>query len=78
MNPRTAARAAVAAAPHMRGMLASIGGPKAIVGRLLGFGEAEMAAGVPGWAWFMIGAGAGAVGMYFGKDRVQNLLGARR
>jgi len=65
---------AVAAAPYANRAFSALGGPKGLVGRLLGFGSDELEAGVPGWAWFMIGAGAGAVVMWFGKDRLQGLL----
>lgn len=62
MNPQ-AIQQAVEMAPQAASAIGSIGGPVGFVGRTLGFGADEMEAGVPGWAWFVIGAGIGfAVG----------------
>ena len=35
--------------------------PVKLVGRTVGLGESEMAAGIPGWAWIVLALGAGAV-----------------
>jgi hypothetical protein len=65
---------AIAAAPHIRGAINSIGGPKALVGRFLGFGAPEMEAGVPGWAWLVIGAAAGGIAVWMGREKIEHVL----
>ena len=35
--------------------------PLKLAGRAVGLGEAEMAAGIPSWAWVVVALGAGAV-----------------
>lgn len=35
--------------------------PLKLAGRAVGLGDAEMAAGVPAWAWVVLALGAGAV-----------------
>ena len=35
--------------------------PMKLAGRAIGLGEAEMAVGVPSWAWVVLALGAGAV-----------------
>lgn len=58
MNPQ-AIQQAVAMAPQAANAIGSIGGPVGFVGRAIGLGPDEMSAGVPGWAWFVLGAGLG-------------------
>jgi hypothetical protein len=65
---------AIGAAPQVKGVFDALGGPGAALGRFLGFGQAELRAGVPGWAWFLMGAGAGAVAMWFGKDQIDDYV----
>jgi hypothetical protein len=65
---------AVAAAPHLKNALDAIGGPKAIFGRFVGFGADEMDARVPGWAWVIIGAAAGGVAVWMGRNKIERLL----
>ena len=64
------ASAAEAFAP----MMDRAGGPLGLIGRAVGMGGDELAAGVPKWAWFGIGIMAGAAGMYFVKDRVEAFI----
>lgn len=71
MNP---VEQAIAAAPHMRGAISAIGGPKGLVGRLLGFGADEMEAGVPGWAWLILGAAGGGLGVWYLRERIERLV----
>lgn len=49
--------------------------PAEFAGRLLGFGQAEMRAGVPKWAWFGVGMVAGATFMLLYGDRVRRFVG---
>ena len=63
---RGAAQAAEILGPAMDG----VGGPLGLVGRAVGMGPDEIDAGVPGWAWFGIGAVSGAIAMYFLHDRI--------
>jgi hypothetical protein len=60
MNPQLIQQA-VAMAPNAAGVIGSIGGPVGFVGRAFGLGPDELDAGIPGWAWFVIGAGLGVV-----------------
>lgn len=62
---------AIGAAPQVKGVLDALGGPGAMLGRFAGFGADEWRSGVPGWAWFLMGLGVGAVAMYFGKDKLE-------
>lgn len=63
---RGAAQAAEILGPAMDG----VGGPLGLVGRAVGMGPDEIDAGIPGWAWFGIGAVGGAIAMYFLRDRI--------
>jgi hypothetical protein len=67
-------QSAVAAAPQFRGVLDALGGPAGLVGRLLGFGQDELRSGVPGWAWFVMGAAAGGVAVWLGRRQLERLL----
>lgn len=60
---------AAAAAEAVGPVLDKLGGPKGVVGRAIGMGEAEVKAGIPPWAWFGVGlmVGAGAVWALRGK-----------
>jgi hypothetical protein len=50
------------------------GNPLKIVGRSLGLGDAEMAVGIPTWAWVTLALGAGAfVGIQYGPDLKRKL-----
>jgi hypothetical protein len=51
------------------GIISHMGGPVGIAKTFIGLGELEQEAGVPGWAWFVIGVGAGALGGWFAHDR---------
>jgi hypothetical protein len=61
-------------ANQAQGMLDGMGGPMGFVGRLAGLGTDEMDAGVPGWAWFGIGALAGGVAVYFLHGKIQRVV----
>jgi len=52
------------------------GGPLGLVGRVVGFGEDEIRAGVPRWAWFGIGFVVGGVVMYSLHDKAKALVEA--
>jgi hypothetical protein len=65
---------AIGAAPQVKGIFDALGGPGAMLGRFVGFGQNELRSGVPGWAWFLMGAGAGAVAMWFGKDQIDDYV----
>ncbi len=65
---------AIAAAPHLKSALVAVGGPKAVIGRLVGFGQSEMKVGVPGWAWFIIGAAAGGTVAWLGREKIEKLV----
>ena len=68
---------ALGAAPQVKGVFDALGGPGAVLARFAGFGTDEWRSGVPGWAWFVIGAGLGATAMWFGKERVDEYIGRR-
>jgi hypothetical protein len=65
---------AVAAAPYVKSAVDAIGGPKAILGRLLGFGQDEMDVGVPKWAWFVMGIAAGGVAVWQFRYEIDTFL----
>jgi hypothetical protein len=48
--------------------------PLRLAGRLGGFSETEQAAGVPTWAWVVLGLGVGAAVAVVAAPRVQHLL----
>lgn len=52
----------------------SDGNPLALAGRIVGFGQAEMAAGVPKWAWFLSGAIVGGAAMLIWAPQVRRVL----
>jgi hypothetical protein len=63
MDPRAIQQAA-AMVPQAAKAIGSIGGPVGFVGRAFGFSPDDLEAGIPGWSWFLLGAGVGvAVGM---------------
>jgi len=68
-------RAAGAAAEVLGPAMDDVGGPLGIVGRAVGLGADEIDAGVPGWAWFGIGAVGGAITMYMLHDRLKAFAG---
>ncbi len=48
--------------------------PVKLAGRAIGLGDAEMQAGVPGWAWVLLALGAGAVvGIKYGPALTRRL-----
>jgi len=51
-----------------------LGGPLGIVGRVAGLGEAELDAGIPGWAWFGVGFVVGATAMYAARSHVARFM----
>jgi len=49
------------------GALRSMGDPVGLVYRMAGLGQSEREAGIPGWAWLVVAAGAGiALGAVYG------------
>lgn len=68
---RTARDAGAILGPAMDG----VGGPLGLVGRAVGLGADEIDAGIPGWAWFGMGAVGGAIAMYFLRDRIAAFAG---
>jgi hypothetical protein len=64
----------MAAAPHVRGALDAIGGPRGLMGRAFGFGPDELEAGVPWWAWLLIGGAAGGVAVWFTREKIERLI----
>lgn len=56
------------------GALRQIGDPTGLVYRLVGIGQTEREAGVPGWAWVAVALGTGlALGAVYGpwvKDKI--------
>lgn len=58
MNPH-AIQQAVSMAPQAVKVIGSIGGPMGFVGRVFGLSPDELDAGIPGWSWFLLGAGVG-------------------
>ena len=61
---------AIQYAPHVQRAVGAVGGLRGVAYRVIGFGQAEMEAGVPKWAWFVLGAAVGAVGVWVGKERI--------
>ena len=53
----------------------AVGGVRGALGRVVGLGADEMEAGVPGWAWFLIGVAAGVAAGYLAHDPVKERLG---
>lgn len=45
--------------------------PLSLAGKIVGLGNAEIAAGVPKWAWGVVGATAGVTAMWLWGDRVK-------
>jgi len=70
---RSGIQQAVAAAPQLRSLLESVGGWKGVAGHIVGMGEGEVRAGVPAWAWLLIGAAAGGIGVWLTRDRLEKL-----
>lgn len=76
MNEREV-RAAKDAARAMGDAVNRAGGPIGLVGRTLGFGEAEIRAGIPKWAWFSAGFITGAAASYLLHDRIAAAVSAK-
>jgi hypothetical protein len=57
-------------------VLNEVGGPMGLAGRMVGFGSDELDAGIPGWAWFLMGAAAGATAAYYLHDKIAHLVEA--
>jgi hypothetical protein len=70
MNPEYI-QAAVTMAPQAASAIGAIGGPVGFVGRVAGFGPDELDAGVPGWAWFVLGAGLGITAGLIARPHVE-------
>lgn len=66
---------AVAAANAAGGVLGTLGGPGRILGRAVGLGDDEMDAGIPGWAWLVIGLAGGAIAAYTLRARIERVIG---
>lgn len=68
------------AAQHMAGaatgVLDGLGGPMGLVGRMAGLGTDELEAGIPGWAWFAVGAIVGAAAAYHFHSSIERVTGA--
>lgn len=73
MNPAIIQQA-ISYAPLAQRAVGAVGGLRGVVYRAMGFGQAEMTAGVPKWAWFVMGAAAGAVGMWFTKQHIEGWM----
>lgn len=73
MNPQTIEQA-VAFAPVAANAIGKIGGPVGFVGRAFGLGPEEIDAGIPGWAWLVIGAGAGFVAGALSRPYLEDWL----
>jgi hypothetical protein len=56
-------------------VLNRFGGPKGLMGRMAGLGQAEIQAGIPGWAWFGVGVLAGGALVWLARDKVEKVLG---
>jgi hypothetical protein len=46
-----------------------------LAGKLIGLGKEEMASGVPGWAWFTVGALMGGVATYAMRSKIERIVG---
>jgi hypothetical protein len=57
------------------GVLDGLGGPMGLVGRVAGLGTDELEAGIPGWAWFAIGALVGAAATYHFRSNIEHVVG---
>jgi hypothetical protein len=57
-------------------MMQRLGGPKQLLGKIVGLGADEVEAGIPWWAWGLIGIGVGAVGAYFLHDQIERVVGS--
>jgi hypothetical protein len=64
---------AITAAPHMRGAVNAMGGPKGMLGRAFGMGPDEMEVGVPWWAWLLIGGAAGGIAVWLTRERLERI-----
>lgn len=51
------------------------GGPVGLAGKLIGFGQAEIEAGVPKWSWFALGMISGGVVVYALRGRIERVVG---
>lgn len=70
MNPNDVG----AYARQAEGILDGLGGPLGLVGRIAGLGEDELDAGIPGWAWFGIGALAGGALVYLLREKIERVV----
>lgn len=52
-----------------------LGGAGAIVKRLAGLGGDEIDAGIPGWAYTIIGLGVGAALTYVFREKIEEVVG---
>jgi hypothetical protein len=72
MDPNVAR--AVAAAPQVKGLIDALGGPKGVLGRIIGLGEAEIRGGVPGWAILLVGASIGGVVVWTYRGQIERIV----
>lgn len=53
----------------------SVGGIDIVAKRLAGLGADEIDAGIPGWAYALIGLGAGAALTYVFRNKIEEVVG---
>lgn len=73
MNPESI-QTAISMAPHAARAIGRIGGPVGFVGRVAGLGPDELDAGVPSWAWFVLGAGLGITAGIIARPHVEKWI----
>lgn len=71
MNPNQVG----AYAKQAEGILDGLGGPLGLVGRVVGMGEDELDAGIPGWSWLGIGILVGGTVAYLMRDKIERIVG---
>jgi len=78
MNVEDMGKGLAGALPHLEkaGILSDP--PHRIAGRLLGLGNPEMDAGIPKWAWALVGLIAGGAVVYVYGDDLRRWVGQRR
>lgn len=75
MDPRTVIPMGAAVLPMAKNALTSLGGPGKIVGRMAGFGDAEMSSGAPWWALVALGAIGGGAAVWIFRQRIEKVVG---
>jgi hypothetical protein len=71
---QNAVQTALSAAPHVKASFDALGGPAGLAGRMLGFGEPELRSGIPGWAWFLMGAALGGAAVWIGRRQLERVI----